>query len=272
MTWRILIVDDEPLALDRIRIVLNAAQGVSIVGEARTAAEMLNLCATLSPDIVLLDIQMPGGSGVEVVRQMLPESVRPEIIFVTAFDSFAAEAFDLDASDYLLKPIRADRLLSAIDRASRRISARRAGERIAELELVVQKLTQPVSSSITDYDAEIWVPRPGGLSRLPVESIIWIEAARDYLLIHTAHRSFMLRETMGSIGRRLDPSQMLRVHRSAFVNKTMINFAARYGRDGVSLTLRNGAVIRVGASYRDELLALLGTAIPNRIRSVHESG
>lgn len=272
MTLRILIVDDEPLALDRIRIALQAARGVSIIGEARTGAEALKLCAALNPDVVLLDIQMPGGTGVEVARKLQAAHESPELIFVTAFDSYAAEAFDLDASDYLLKPIRADRLLSAIDRARRRINAQQAGERIAELELVVQKLSQPMKPSIASYDAEIWVPRPGGLSRLPVENIIWIEAARDYLLVHTAHRSFILRETMSGMGRRLDPKQMLRVHRSAFVNKAMVGAVSRCGRDGVNLTLTNNAVIRVGASYREEVLKAFSATIPNRKHGAEEGG
>lgn len=264
MTVRILIVDDEPLAIDRIRVALEATKDVSIIGEARTGAEALKQCAALKPDIVLLDIQMPGGTGVEVARKLQSAKDGPELIFVTAFDSYAAEAFDLDASDYLLKPIRTDRLLSAIDRANRRMSARRAGERIAELELAVQELRRPAETATAAYEAEIWVPRPGGLSRLPIENIIWIEAARDYLLVHTAHRSFILRETMSGMGKKLDPRLMLRVHRSAFVNRAMIDAASRCGRDGVSLTMTNGAIIRVGASYRDEALGALGMVIPNR--------
>jgi DNA-binding LytR/AlgR family response regulator len=266
MTLRILIVDDEPLALDRLRVALQSSNDVAIVGETRTGAEALKQCAALRPDIVLLDIQMPGGTGIEVARRLQSTKEGPELIFVTAFDSFAAEAFEIDASDYLLKPIRADRLLSAIDRANRRMSARRAGDRIAELELVVKKLSQPTLATASSYDAEIWVPRPGGLSRLPVENIVWIEAARDYLLVHTAHRSFILRETMTGMGKRLDPSRMLRVHRSAFVNRAMIDAASRCGRDGLNLTLRNGAVIRVGASYREEVLKSFGASIPNRQR------
>ncbi|MEQ1808997.1 MAG: LytTR family DNA-binding domain-containing protein [Terricaulis sp.] len=264
MTLRILIVDDEPLALDRIRFALRAASNATVVGEALSGAEALKQVDALMPDIVLLDVQMPSGSGIDVARKLQAKRSGPEVIFATAFDSYATEAFDLDASDYLLKPIRDDRLLSAIDRAVRRIEARRAGERIAELELVVQALQQPSGTPGAKHEAEIWAPRRGGISRLPIENIIWIEAARDYLLVHTAHRSFILRETMSGIGKRLDPARMLRVHRSAFVNKSKIETASRFGRDGVSLTLTNGAVVRVGATYRDSVLDVLGTAIPNR--------
>jgi DNA-binding LytR/AlgR family response regulator len=265
MTLRVLIVDDEPLALDRIRFAMQAASNATVVGEARSGSEALKQVHALMPDIVLLDVQMPSGSGIDVARKLQAMRAGPEVIFATAFDSYAAEAFDLDASDYLLKPIRDDRLLSAIDRAVRRIEARRAGERIAELELVVQALQQPNGTPGAEYEAEIWAPRPGGVSRLPIENIIWIEAARDYLLVHTAHRSFILRETMSGIGKRLDPARMLRVHRSAFVNKSKIEAAARFGRDGVSLTLTNGAVVRVGATYRDPVLRAMGAIIPNRL-------
>jgi DNA-binding LytR/AlgR family response regulator len=261
VTLRVLIVDDEPLALDRIRLALQAAPGVAIAGEAHSGREALKLAQATAPDIVLLDIQMPGGSGIEVAQKLRGGC---EVIFVTAFDSYAAEAFDLDASDYLLKPIRTDRLLAAIGRAVRRIEARRAGERIAELELVVRSLQRPEAKPGASYDEEIWAPRPGGVSRLPMASVIWIEAARDYLLIHTAHRSFMLRETMSGMGKRLDPARMLRVHRSAFVNKAEIETATRFGRDGVNLTLTNGAIVRVGATYRSALLRTMGAAIPNR--------
>lgn len=266
MTLRVLIVDDEPLALDRVRVALEAMPNVVLAGDARSGVEALAQCAALQPDIVLLDVQMPGGSGVEVARRLQIQHNGPEIIFATAFDSYAAEAFDLDASDYLLKPIRIDRLRSAIDRATRRIAARKAGERIAELELVVQSLTHKSFTPTTEFEAEIWVPRPGGASRVPIENVIWIEAARDYLLIHTGHRSFILRETMNGMSRRLDPARMLRVHRSAFVNKSKVDAAARFGRDGVSLTLSNGAIVRVGATYRDSTLQALGATIPNRKR------
>lgn len=270
MTLRVLIVDDEPLALDRIRLALETMPNVVLVGETRSGAEALRQTGALRPDIVLLDVQMPGGSGIEVARNLQTLQNGPEVIFATAFDSYAAEAFDLDASDYLLKPIRADRLLSAFDRATRRIAARKAGERIAELELVVQTLHQQSPARTTAYDSEIWVPRPGGVSRVPVENIVWIEAARDYLLVHTAHRSFILRETMNGISKRLDPAGMLRVHRSAFVSRSKVDAATRFGRDGVNLTLSNGAIVRVGATYRDSVLQALGTSIPNRNRDTEE--
>lgn len=270
MTLRILIVDDEPLALDRIRIALHTASNATVVGEARSGVEALKQVDALLPDIVLLDVQMPGGSGIDVARKLQTMRAPPEVIFATAFDSYAAEAFDLDASDYLLKPIRDDRLLAAIDRATRRIAARKAGERIAELELLVQAMHQPALGAANEYDSEIWVPRPGGVSRVPVANVVWIEAARDYLLVHTAHRGFILRETMSSMSKRLDPTAMLRVHRSAFVSKSQVDAATRLGRDGVSLTLSNGAIVRVGATYRDSVLQALGTTIPNRKRDIEE--
>lgn len=266
MSVRVLIVDDEPLALDRLRLAFRAVPGAALVGEARNGREALQQIEHLRPDIVILDIQMPGDSGLDVARAALAMTEPPEIVFATAFDTYATEAFDIEASDYLLKPIRVDRLRAAIDRAQRRLDARAAGSRIGELELIVHALRQrqPSAAEASQYETEIWAPRPGGVSRVPIDNVVWIEAARDYLLLHTPHRSFILRETMNNIGARLDPERVLRVHRSAFVNKSHIENIERHGRDGVALTLGNGAIVRVGASYRASVLSALGAFVPNR--------
>lgn len=266
MSLRVLIVDDEPLALSRLRVAFRAVPEAVIVGEARSGADALEQIEALRPDVVLLDVQMPDGNGVEVARRLQVRSDGPEVIFVTAFDSYAAIAFDLDASDYLLKPVHIDRLQAAIGRAERRREARQAGERIIELELVVQALRGQSNEAQpkTRYEDELWAPRPGGVARVPIQNVIWIEAARDYILVHTGHRSFILRETMNSLGDRLDPAVMLRVHRSAFVNKTRVDRIERFGRDGINLILANGAIVRVGATYKDAVLGALGTSIPNR--------
>lgn len=266
MNIRVLLVDDEPLALDRLRIAFRAVADASVVGDARNGQEALQKIEELHPDVVILDVQMPGGNGLDVARAAATMDEPPEIVFATAFDAYATEAFDIDASDYLLKPIRLDRLLCAIDRARRRLDARAAGSRIEELELIVQALRQRPAQAIevSRYEAEIWAPRPGGVSRVAIDNLVWIEAARDYLLLHTLHRSFILRETMNNMGARLDPERMLRAHRSAFINKSHVQNIERHGRDGVAVTLSNGAVVRVGATYRESVLAALGAYIPNR--------
>lgn len=267
MELRILIADDEPLALDRTRSALNSLDGTLIVGEARNYDETLELIKTSTPDLIVLDIQMPGGSGLSIAENISNLPKKPEVIFISAFDHYATEAFNLDASDYLLKPYRTDRLKSAIERAKRRLSARTAGQRLAELELLIRKMepSEKEGSKTSPYDDALWVPRPGGVSRVTLDSIIWVEASRDYLLLHTALRSYIIRETMTHIGTKLDPNRIIRVHRSAYVNKACIVKIDRTGRDAITLTLSNNTEVKVGASYRDDVQELLGASLPNRV-------
>ncbi|HRD44943.1 MAG TPA: LytTR family DNA-binding domain-containing protein [Caulobacter sp.] len=265
MTLTVLIVDDEPLAIDRLKVGFRGLAGVRVVGSARSGEEAIDMIAALTPDLVILDIQMPGRTGLEIARVMKETSEPgPEVIFATAYDAYAPEAFEVDASDYLLKPIRFERLQIAVDRARRRIDARRAGQRISELELVVDALRDSVAAAPGGaaqslYETEIWIPRAGGLARVPVANIQWVEAARDYILIHTEHRSYIVRETMAGIGGRLDPSLVLRVHRSAYVNRLHVESVDRTGRGGLRLRLAGGAEVPVGMSYRNAVLTGLGT-------------
>lgn len=265
MTLTVLIVDDEPLAIDRLRVGFRGLAGARVVGAARSGEVAIDLITRLSPDVIILDIQMPGRTGLEIARVIREaDETGPEVIFATAYDAYAPEAFEIDASDYLLKPIRFERLQIAMDRARRRIEARRAGQRISELELVVNALRDSVAGAPGGagpgpYETEIWIPRAGGLARVPVANIQWVEAARDYVLIHTDHRSYIVRETMAGIGARLDPTLVLRVHRSAFVNRLHVESVDRTGRGGLKLKLASGAEVPVGMSYRNAVLVGLGT-------------
>lgn len=263
MTLRVALVDDEPLAIERLRLGLGAIPGVEVVATAGNASEALMAIARHQPDLVILDIQMPGGTGLDIARALERTEHRPEVIFATAFDRHAPEAFEVDASDYLLKPVRIERLRMAMDRARRRLAARHDGQRVRELEEVVDALRAGAPDPTAGtYEAELWAPRAGGLTRVPVEAIQWIEAARDYVLIHTANRSFIIRETMAALGARLDPRLIVRAHCSAFVNRAAVASVERIGRGGLRLTLPGGAEIAVGMSYRDGVLAALGTQIP----------
>jgi two-component system, LytTR family, response regulator len=240
---RVLIVDDEPLALDWLRNGLGRLRGVEVVGEARDGDAALEQVAALDPDLVLLDIQMPGLSGVEVARA-LAERPRPEVIFVTAFSHWATEAFDLDAADYLLKPVRADRLEEAISRARRRRSN-----------------PQPTPPSAADFEQGFWVRHKEGLVRVLVADIRRIEADKDYALIHTGTRTHILRTTMRELQARLDPREVVRVHRSAFVRLGTVRRVERNRRSLMRLHTEDGAVIDVGASYAKSVAAALG--LPN---------
>ena len=255
MTMRVMIVDDEPLALDRLRMCLQQTPQVELVGAASDGDEALQLITELKPDLVLLDIQMPGRSGVAVARA-LSNSRRPEVVFVTAFTEFAPEAFDLEAADYLLKPVRFDRVLEAIRRAARRLKLEDTYGRVSDLESALRTVRTPAQEPCT-YESELWIKQRDGFARVDVAQIRRIEAARDYVLIHTSTKTHILRITMGDLERRLDPSHILRVHRSAFVRLDSVRRVERNGRNLMRLHAEDGAVIDVGASYSKRVAAAL---------------
>ena len=235
---RILLVDDEPAALERLAALLSQAPDVSVVGTARNGREAAQAIADLHPDLVLLDIQMPEASGLAVAAALPPED-RPEIIFVTAFELYAADAFEVEAADYLLKPVRFDRLRQAIERARRRQSQRTALARAADA------LAAPADEDPDGF----WVQVRTGFVRVPLGDIDWIEAAKDYVLLHTATRSHMHRTTMTALERKMPPAEMIRVHRSAFVRPAKVKEVKRLGKGLISLVLEDGVNVAVGPSY-----------------------
>lgn len=248
MTLRLLIVDDEALAVDRLRELLGAIEDVEIVGTASNARDAGAAIASLRPDLVLLDIQMPGGSGMSLASD-LPQDERPEIVFVTAFENFAPDAFAVDAADYLLKPVRFDRLRQAIIRARRRIDLVAAAAR-----------GEALTGELDTFVREIWVAVREGQARLDVDQIEWIEAAKDYVLLHTATRSYLHRISMNALETALDPKALMRVHRSAFVRPSLVERIERPGKGGVNLVLRDGVAVQVGPSYVKEVLKVFGRA------------
>lgn len=242
---RVLLVDDETLALDRLRAFFSDMDGVEVVGQARDGDEALEQIARLTPDLVILDVQMPGKTGLRAAAELDIEP-RPELVFVTAHEHYAPDAFDVDAADYLLKPVRIDRLRQAVDRARRRRMLREQAARAGQLEEEVQQLRSSGVHALDDNG--FWVPERDGQRRVPIESIDWIEAARDYVLLHTNVRSHLLRTTMAALEEKLAGSALLRVHRSAFVRPDKVNEVKRVGRS-LCLVLQDGAHVQVGPSY-----------------------
>ena len=258
MTLRVLLVDDEPLALARVSAALEGFEDVIVVGSARDGQEAVEQIAALTPDLVLLDIQMPYLDGLGVAAA-LTGADRPEVIFITAFDQYAADAFEVEAVDYLLKPVKFERLRLAVDRALRRRELQQAHGRAAELETLVGKLREgdAPDSATGEFETEFWAPTLQGVKRIPVASIDWIEAARDYVLLHTSTRSHLYRATMAGLERRLNPQAMMRVHRSSFVRPGAVAEIQRQGKGLYALKLNDGAVIQVGPTYATPLLATL---------------
>lgn len=248
---RVLLVDDEPLALDRLVALFRQMPGVDVVGTAGDGEEAGRAIAALRPDLVMLDIQMPEKSGLALAAD-LPVDARPEIVFVTAFEQFAPDAFEVEATDYLLKPVRFDRLRHAVERARRRRALRDAAATVKPI----------AGNGDSAFDEAIWVQVRNGSLRVPVASIDWIEAARDYVMLHTATRSHIHRATMGALQRRLDPAQLMRVHRSAFVRLGLVTAVQRHANGGLTLTVRDGASVQVGPNYADAVTERLGLAKP----------
>lgn len=246
MVLRIMLVDDEALAVDRLRELVGDIDDVELVGTANTADKARIEIERLRPDLVFLDIQMPGRSGMALAADLDPED-RPEIVFVTAFEHFAPDAFEVDAADYLLKPVRFDRLKQAIARAKRRIAlARDSGPGGWQ------------AHETSPYSQEFWVAVRGGQVRVGVDQIDWVEAAKDYVMFHTSLRSYLHRISMNALENALDPEELMRVHRSAFVRLTLVDKLERPGKGSLNLVLRDGAVIQVGPSYVKDVLRRIG--------------
>lgn len=246
---RTLIADDEPLARERLRHILAAAPDVEVVGEAKDGDEAAALVDSLEPELLLLDIEMPGRTGVALARSLVGRR-DPAIVFVTAHYQFAVEGFEMDAVDYLLKPVSEERLAMALSRVRRRRQTG-AGETGGAL------IASPASSGDTDYASALWVQKRQGLVQVDVRDIEWIEAAGDYVVLHTPAQAHMLRATMDGLARQLDPAVMLRVSRSAFVNRPHVQRVHRIGRGAMVLVLDSGAAVRVGVTFRDAIGKLL---------------
>ena len=252
---RVLLVDDEQLALDRLRTYFGEIDGVEVVGHAHDGNEALDQIRALTPDLVIMDVQMPERNGLSAAAHIDLEP-RPELVFVTAHEHYAPDAFDVDAADYLLKPVRFDRLRQAVDRARRRRALRDSADRAEQLAAEVEALRSNGAASALADDG-FWVPERHGQRRVPIETIDWIEAARDYVLLHTEMRSHLLRITMSALEERLAGSALIRVHRSAFVRPDRVQEVKRASRS-LSLVLRDGAEVQVGPSYVGTVRTALG--------------
>lgn len=236
---RALAVDDEPLALERMTILCRGLATVDLVGTAPDAAAALRQIALLQPELLFLDIAMPGMSGLELARALPPP--RPPVIFVTAYDNHAVAAFDVEAVDYLLKPIDAERLARAVARARDRMGAP-AG-----------------TSDASAWLAEFWVPNRGDVIRLAAADIEYIEAERDYMRLHAGGRSFLIHETITELERRLDPAQFLRIHRSVIVRRDRVSRLVRDGGGGAGgVMLQSGVVLPVGRTFAAAVRGMAG--------------
>ncbi len=250
---RVLIADDEPLALRRLSTALACVPEAEIVGMAETGEQALRLLAELRPELVVLVVQMPGPDGLDVAARVRRAQPDMEVIFVTGLEQHAIRAFDLGAADYVLKPVSFERLREAVRRAAARLQARNADVRFAELERRLKTLASRDAEGGA-YDREIWARDSQGLARVPVESIDRIEADGDYVIAHAGESTHLMHETLRSLEQRLDPAHFLRVHRSTIVNAARIRAIRRRPGSKLRLTLSDGASIEVGPSFTEQVL------------------
>ena len=238
---RTLIVDDEPLAIERLQLICAREPGIELVGTATDGRAALRLAEALEPDLLLLDISMPELDGIGVARALGSVRHKPAVIFVTAFDAFAVEAFDLAAVDYVLKPVAPDRLARAVARV-----AERRGQDPGD------------APPRSHFAHEFWVPHRAELIRIAAQDIERIDAERDYMRLHVGNRSFLLHQTISALEDRLDPEQFIRLHRSTIVRRDRIGKLRHDGSGVWYADLGDDEEVRIGRTYLARAKAIAG--------------
>lgn len=244
---RVLVVDDEPLATERLQLLLARCERVDLVGTASDGEAAIRMSQALSPDLLLLDIAMPGLDGIDVARALGSHRPSPAVIFVTAFDQFAVAAFEVEAVDYLMKPVDPARLDRALDRAREHV------HRIA---------ATPGSPDVIDtpgrYLEEFWASDLSGLVRIAVRDIDRVTAERDYMRLHVGTRSWLIHHSMAALEEGLDPILFVRLHRSAIVRRDFIAGFVRNPSGRWIARLADGTEQPVGRLYADSVRAIAG--------------
>ena len=257
MTIRTLIVDDEKLAIQGLQLRLEPYSDVEIIGTCSNGREAIRAIKTEKPDLVFLDIQMPGFDGFSVVKGVM-EIEPPLFVFVTAYEEHAIRAFEANAVNYLMKPVDEDKLADTLDRVRTRLTEKRAAEEAEKLKDVLAEVAPEAmenmpadEESAGRYEKMINVKDRGQIFRVDVDTIEHIEAAGDYMCIYTGDNSLILRETMKDLERRLDPRVFQRVHRSTIVNLDQVRQVKPHTNGECFLVLGSGAEVKVSRSYRD---------------------
>ena len=244
---RVLIVDDEPLARRRLAQLLATRKDVEIVGQADGGREAIKLIGLLRPDVLLLDIEMPVMDGFAVLKA-LPQDSPPAIIFVTAFQDHAVQAFELRATDFVVKPVRGERLDKAIEQALRDLEARRVGKKLAFLQSRIAELE---SRALSVSAPGLWVQIGSEKRRLALADIRWLQAERDYVRVHMDGQTHLVNGLIGEIEKALGEEAFLRTHRSTIVRKDKVRAILRGRFSALVLELDDGLRLPVGRKYRD---------------------
>jgi two-component system LytT family response regulator len=253
---RVLIVDDEPVVRSGIQRLLEGEPGVTVIGEARHGREAIQIIETHSPDVVFLDVQMPEMDGLDVVRALGGGSPLPAIVFVTAYDRYAVQAFELHAIDYLLKPFDAERFRAALQRVRRHL-AERDRDGLAERMTELLALLRPEGGRLTRF--LVRVGRKVVL--VNADDVEWLEAADNYVRLHTGAGHHLVRETMKHLEDRLDPAAFVRIHRSVIENLPRVAELRPPPSGDCDVLLRSGATVSPSRRYRETFERRVGRPI-----------
>jgi two-component system, LytTR family, response regulator len=249
---RVLIVDDEPLARERVRSLLMKEEAIEIVGEAGDGKSALALIASKQPDLLFLDVQMPVMTGFDVIQAM-PEETRPVVIFVTAYDQYAISAFEVHALDYLLKPFDAERFAASVDRARQYIQK----GRLHELQARIAGLLSQLPSGGAKAPERLMIKESGRVHFLAIADIDWIEADGNYVSIHTGKETHLMRATMKEMEEKLDTATFRRIHRNCIVNAARIKELKTWFNGEYVAVLDSGKELAVSRRFRKNLDAML---------------
>ncbi len=256
MAIRVLTVDDEPLARKRIRRLLEGEPDVELVGECGNGAEAISAIRTSAPDLVFLDVQMPELDGFGVLRRLDLSEGLPYVIFVTAYDEYALQAFEVHALDYVLKPFDRKRFRSALERARREIERDRAGN----LNRRLLDLLDDLSDGPKHLD-RVLVKSGGRVFFVKADEIDWIEAAGNYVRLHAAGESHLVRDKMKGLEAKLDPKRFARIHRSSLVNLDRIKELEPWFHGDYKVLLKDGTRLTLSRTYREKLRSIWGDAL-----------
>jgi two-component system LytT family response regulator len=251
---RACIVDDEELARRGIRSRLSSHDDITVVAECESGREAVEAIQTHDLDLVFLDVQMPGLDGFDVIDAVGVDAM-PVVLFVTAYDEHALRAFDVHALDYLLKPLDEERFTEAVDHARARIAEQEAGQFEERLSDLLSGLGENGQPAPEDAASDRFVVKTGGRVRfVKAEAVQWVEAAGDYVQLHTVDKKHLLRKTMREMEEALPPDQFLRIHRSTIVNVDFLREMRPYGSNGeYTAVLKDGTKRKLSRTYRDEV-------------------
>jgi two-component system LytT family response regulator len=261
---RAIVVDDEGLARRGLKIRLDKIGGVDVIAECKNGREAIASISTEQPDVVFLDIQMPGMDGFDVVRELQADNM-PMIVFVTAFDHYAVHAFDVHAVDYVLKPVEEDRLRDAVNKAREQLDQQRGSNRKQQLLELIMNMTGKsevgidalVEAGGQSFPEKLTIKDGDQITIVPIVEIDWVDAAGDYMCVHASGVTYVMRITMKELEKQLDPSLFQRIHRSTLINVNRIVKLISHINGEFFVTLESGARLKMSRTYKDKLQHLI---------------